>query len=250
MSLELENKHTRDNNISFEEKEHIYTIKGDSTFTSVTTLVHSHFSEFDADSIIKKIRKKKNYKECIYFGKTDKQIKDMWETNRNEAADAGTKLHFDIECYYNGNPSPNNSVEYGYFLHFTQKYSNLTPYRTEWVIYDEELKLAGSIDMVFKKDNTYAIYDWKRSKEIKKSNWNRYAHTECINHLPDANFWHYSLQLNIYKGILEKNYNIKIGEMYIVCLHPVNDTYQIFKIPELKEEVKELFLFRKEQILS
>ena len=84
MSLELENKHTRDNNISFEEKEHIYTIKGDSTFTSVTTLVHSHFSEFDADSVIKKIRKKKNYKECIYFGKTDKQIKDYLKSRYSE----------------------------------------------------------------------------------------------------------------------------------------------------------------------
>ena len=27
--------------------------------------------------------------------------------------------------------------------------SHLKPYRTEWMIYDKELKLAGSIDMIF-----------------------------------------------------------------------------------------------------
>ena len=248
MSLQAINTHSRDYNITFEEKEHIYTIKGDSTFTSVTTWIHSHFGHFDADSVIKKIRKKKNYKESIYFEKTDDDIKNMWEINRNQAADAGTKLHFDIECYYNDNPNINESVEYGYFLNFAEKYSNLKPYRTEWMIYDEDLKLAGSIDMIFKKDNEYAIYDWKRSKEIKKSNWGRFSHTECINHLPDANFWHYSLQLNIYKSMLEKNYDITITDMYIVCLHPNHDTYINYKIPDLKHEVEELFMLRKTQI--
>ena len=250
MSLQAKNKHIRDNYISFEEKEHIYTIKGDNSFTSVTTWIHSHFSDFDADAIIKKMKKKKNFKDSIYFDKTDQQIKDMWEHNRNDAANAGTKLHFDIECYYNGYPNINDSIEYKYFLEFTEKYSNLEPYRTEWMVYDEDLKLAGSIDMIFKKDDKFVIYDWKRSKEIKKSNWNKYSHTECISHLPDANFWHYSLQLNIYKSMLEKNYNIEISEMFIVCLHPFHDTYQIFKIPNLTTEINDLFIFRKKQILS
>jgi hypothetical protein len=36
--------------------------------------------------------------------------------------------------------------------------SHLKPYRTEWTIYDEELKIAGSIDMVYEKPNgTLAI---------------------------------------------------------------------------------------------
>ena len=28
-------------------------------------------------------------------------------------------------------------------INFQEKYSHLTPYRTEWEIYDKELKLAG-----------------------------------------------------------------------------------------------------------
>jgi nucleoside-diphosphate-sugar epimerase len=41
----------------------------------------------------------------------------------------------------------------------------------EWMIFDEDLKLAGSIDMVYENpDGTLSIYDWKRSKDISKIN--------------------------------------------------------------------------------
>ena len=74
------------------------------------------------------------------------------------------------------------------------------------MIYDEELKIAGSIDMVFKElDGTLSIYDWKRSKEIvQESRFNEYSIDSVINYIPDTNYWHYCLQLNVYKAILEK----------------------------------------------
>jgi len=34
-------------------------------------------------------------------------------------------------------------------LRFAESSSSLTPYRTEWMVWDSELRLAGSIDMVF-----------------------------------------------------------------------------------------------------
>ena len=44
------NKHPRDDRILFDEPTHVYTIDGDSGFTSVTTWNHSHFEHFDSDS--------------------------------------------------------------------------------------------------------------------------------------------------------------------------------------------------------
>ena len=41
--LANKNPHPRDKDIIFDEGPHIYTIKGDSNFTSVTTWNHSHF---------------------------------------------------------------------------------------------------------------------------------------------------------------------------------------------------------------
>ena len=38
------------------------------------------------------------------------------------------------------------------------------------MIWDKELKFAGSIDMVYENpDGSLMIYDWKRSKAIKKT---------------------------------------------------------------------------------
>ena len=46
------------------------------------------------------------------------------------------------------------------------------------------------------------------------------ALTPCIKHLQDSNYWHYCLQLNTYKALLEKNYGVKVKDLYLVCLHP------------------------------
>ncbi len=252
--LARKNPHPRDSHITFDEGPHIYTIDGDSGFTSVTTWNHSHFEEFDADRIISKMMSSKNWPKSKYFGQTPDEIKAGWEKNRDEAASAGTKMHYDIECYYNECPQKNDSVEYEYFTRFRDRYADLIPYRTEWMVYHEELRLAGSIDMIYKNpDGTLLIYDWKRSKGIEKTpRFNKYAKTECINHLPDTNYWHYCLQLNVYKAILEEKYGQKVSGMYLVCLHPNNEnqSFQRIEVANLSDEVKDLFSFRKQQLLK
>lgn len=241
------NPHERDAHILFDEGPHIYTIDGDSDYMSVTTWNHKHFEQFDADKIIHRMMKSKNWPNSKYYRQSPDEIKAGWEKNRDEAASAGTKLHYDIECYYNGFPQPNDSMEYKYFLNFIEANKDLVPYRTEWMIWDKDLRFAGSIDMVFEnQDGTLMIYDWKRSKGIKKTDrFLKFSTTECIEYLPDTNFWHYALQLNTYKALLEKCYGKKVTRMCLVCLYPENKDYQIFTVPHLNDELEELFKLRK-----
>jgi len=120
----------------------------------------------------------------------------------------------------------------------------LIPYRTEWTVFDEDLGLAGSIDLCFiKPDGTIAIYDWKRSKEIKQSSsfYVKYSKNPVLSHIPDLNYWHYSLQLNIYKQILERKYGKTVSEMCLVCLHPNHKNYQRISVVDMSTEVNELF---------
>lgn len=259
MSLNMEpptylankNPHERDAHITFDEGPHIYTIDGESNFLSVTTWNHMHFSKFDADKIIDKMMSGKNWSKSKYFGQTKQEIKDLWSNNGKKAAAAGTKMHYDIECFYNNMEVQNDSVEYEYFMRFYKTHQELEPYRTEWMIYDKEHKFAGSIDMIFKnKDGTLDIYDWKRCKNIKKDNRWQQATTECISHLPDTNYWHYTLQLNTYKKILETKYGQTVRNLYLVCLHPenANDSFMKIKVPTLKSEIDALFNLRKEMI--
>ena len=265
------NRHPRDDNIQFFEEGHKYFIKSDpdSKYTSVTTWNHSHFPHFDADGVITNMMKGKNWKEGHkYWGMTAEEIKAQWSANGASVSGLGTDMHFEIECFMNDkrmqcqythkelyeiynsdcikkSKHDDKSLEWKYFIEFVKDSPNLKHYRTEWTIYHEELKLAGSIDMVYEKtDGTLAIYDWKRSKDITRvNNFNKYAVTESICHMPDSNFWHYALQLNTYKNILEQKYDKKITDLYLVRLHPDNEekNYELIKIPDLSTEINDLF---------
>jgi len=257
--LSNKNAHERDQHITFDEGPHIYTVHGEQGYTSVTTWNHSHFAEFDSDQIIDTMLKSKkmrdpNYK---YYNMTKEEIKAQWDKNRDESASAGTKMHYDIECYYNGLEVDNTSVEFSFFkkflTDFEEEYPNWVPYRTEWMVYFEELKISGSIDMVFENKETgeLMIFDWKRCKEIIYDSYNnKGAVTECISHLPDTNFWHYSLQLNMYKTILERKYGKTVVALFLVCLHPENiyGSYDKIKVPFLDREMNLLIEYRKKQL--
>lgn len=254
------NPHPRDPFIEFDEGPHIYTVHGEGGYTSVTTWNHSHFSHFDANKIVSqilaspKMRTDPTYK---YYGKTREQILGEWDANRDQASGAGTSMHYDIECYYNQMPVNNDSIEYRFFRQFvvdmardpSTKY--LVPYRTEWMVYYEELKISGSIDMVFEdsRDGTLHIYDWKRCREIKYEDTfgGRTAVTACIRHLPDTNYWHYALQLNTYRAILQTKYDKRVETLYLVCLHPDNPmkSYERIEVPIMDREIDALFDFRR-----
>jgi len=250
--LKQKHPHPRDRRIAFDAGPHVYTIDNDPSvkYTSVTTWNHTHFDHFDADAIIQRMMSGKNWPQSKYYGMTRDQIKAGWDKNRDEDASAGTAMHYNIECAYNGSlldDVDDGSVEFGYFRRFHSDHSGLLePFRTEWTIFHEEMRLSGSIDMVFKNldDGTYSIYDWKRSKEIKKTSFGgAFAKTPEIEHLPDSNYWHYSLQLNTYKTILEQKYGMVIRDMFLVCLHPdnANKSYMKIKVADLSEEMCALF---------
>lgn len=255
--LALKNAHERDKFIEFEEISHKYTINGDSNYVSVTTFNHSHFPNFDSDKIIDDILANKRMCDPTYkyFKKTKEEILNDWNANAVSASGLGTKFHYDVECFYNGIENENTSIEYKYFKNFVADHPHLVPYRSEWVIYFEKIRLAGSIDMVFydKKKESYAIYDWKRVKEISyDSSFGKFAITPCIKHLPDTNFWVYSLQLNVYKAILEEKYGMKISDLYLVACHPdnPNKTYEKIECFDLSKEVHDLFEYRKSTLNS
>jgi ATP-dependent exoDNAse (exonuclease V) beta subunit len=257
-TLALKNAHPRDSRIVFFEIGHRYEIDGKGGYTSCTTWNHSLFAHFDAVAIVKKILKNPKWKkdrEYKYFQQTEEEILAGWELNRDSAANAGTLMHLNIEKYYNGVTFDDTSIEFQYFQNFLLDYPFLEAFRTEWIIFDEELKISGSVDMVFRDTRTgeYSIYDWKRSKAIEYTSfYNKKALIECLRDVPDTNFYHYSLQLNTYKFLLEKNYGIKIKDLVLVVLHPDNDSknYELYPCEDLSDRMEAIFDYRKKMLLD
>jgi ATP-dependent exoDNAse (exonuclease V) beta subunit len=275
--LSHRNAHPRDKNIQFFEEGHKYVILTEPhvKYTSVTTWNHSHFPHFDADEVINNMMKGKGWKEGHkYWGLTPQQIKDQWNSNKDAVAGAGTNMHFEIECFNNdprfniaysnkelyemymadnkNSDRDSTSIEWQYYINFIKDHPHLKPYRTEWLVYNEDVKISGSIDMVYENpDGTLSIYDWKRAKNITRiNNFNKFALSAQVCHLPDSNFWHYALQLNTYKAILEQKYDKTIKDLFLVRLHPDAEekNYELIPLPDLKREIKELFSERKKHL--
>jgi len=280
--LAAKHAHERDAFIRFYEVGHRYDIsinpEDKTKYTSVTTWNHGHFPKFDADKVIGGIMSGRKWNSTNkYWGKTAEQIKQEWSQNGATVSAAGTEMHCQIECfmntclendkvthqdllnYYNKtieyNQNPNKSKEWGFFLQFVRDFPDMKPYRTEWTVFDETVKVAGSIDMVYQnpEDGTLSIYDWKRCKDIAPDNpWSKFAITPSLDHIPDTNFWHYTLQLNTYKQILERKYDVRIRELVLVRLHPnnVDETYELIEVPILTREMNELFDQKREAIMK
>jgi len=59
-----------------------------------------------------------------------------------------------------------------------------------------------------------------------------------VAHFPDSNYWHYTLQLNLYRWLLEKHYGIVVSEMALVIMHPNNANYKRYKLNRLDDEIE------------
>lgn len=250
-TLENANPHPRDARIVFDEGPHIYYLDGKALAISVTGFIHKFFHDFDADAVIPRLIT--NPKKTRYYGRTVEDVKKEWKDIADKASSLGTKMHLAIELFYNGELEDHpeearhfhGSKEESLFMTFHDeliKGSPLVAYRTEWSVYTDRYKLAGQIDMAYynKETDSLELYDWKRSKKIEKTNQWRNGKGP-VSHLPDSNFWHYSLQLNVYKFILESEYGMKVTGMYLVFLHPNQDHYIREEISDFQYEVRNMF---------
>lgn len=260
------NKHPRDDHIKFVESTHKYYVNGSCEGNiSCTGFVHEFFGHFDPKAIITKMRKGKNWATSKYFGRTDEEIMAEWNANGKQASEAGTAMHLAIEQFLHGSPEQikpevKETPEWRYFMKFWEDCGgDLEPYRSEWEVFtdcidgsdktERKIKLCGSIDMVFrrKSDGKFVIYDWKRSKEIKAENpFGNGLYP--LDHLPDTNYWHYTLQLNVYKWMLETYYGLEVADLYLVILHPDNPSYRRMRLNILTDEVENMIECRRRAV--
>jgi ATP-dependent exoDNAse (exonuclease V) beta subunit len=252
--LALKNLHERDSRIRFDEGPHVYYVDGScQDYVSVTTFVHKFFPTFNADEVISKMFQGRNWTSSPWFGMTRTAIKEAWKANSLEASTLGTAMHANIERFYNGEEHIKEGKEWELFEQFHADHKHLKPYRTEMTIFDTYLKIAGSIDMLFHDpavENGLIIMDWKRSKEVRTSNkWQKGTHPATVA-VQDCNYNHYSLQMGLYKAILQRNYGFTITGMFIVVLHPNQEKYIKLEAKPMDAVIAALFFCRRSELLD
>lgn len=247
--LSSKNSHIRDSRIVLT-KDHVYYIDGKcKNVVSTTKLIYKYFKKFDEKAIIKRITnsyKWKNDPTYKYYKMKAKDIKKLWKEGGKKAANSGTSFHEKVEMFYNDIEIPlyedEDNTDFELFLKFYEDHEHLDIYRTEWSVFAEDIKLAGTIDAIFiNDDGSLSLYDWKRCKEIRKTSYNDDYAKYPFNKLPDCNFSQYSIQLNIYKVILEKYYGFVVKDMFLVVCHPDNENYVKIEVTSIDGEIQLLF---------
>jgi ATP-dependent DNA helicase PIF1 len=238
--LESRHAHSRDKRITFHPPSHTYFVDNSSKdMISATTLINSFFEAFNADEAIENIMRSDKYNDpdYKYYQKSPEDIRVMWNSRR----DLGTDLHASIEAFLNQESVSHTSKEYAHFLSFHETCGQ-EAYRTEWKIFSEIHKISGAIDAVYiNNDGTFTLYDWKRSP-VSSDNF-KFAKSP-LNHLYDNKYVKYSLQLNLYREILERYYDIKIRDMFIIELLEENPSYKKIPVNRMEKEMDDILGYR------
>jgi len=209
-----------DSKISLIEETHQYVLETNPEldFQSVTMVVGSFFEPFDAVKIATNL--------CDthpkYRDRRPEQLIHEWKMS----SDHGTQVHREIELAIKEKREPSEPKAVS-ALEWLDKYCMKTDIDifTEVIVYSEELKIAGSIDILayHKPTDVYEIIDWKTSKEIKKVSFKRKMGNHPVtSNIMDCNFNHYSLQLSMYRYLLENYYGVTVQNQLIGHLQDDN----------------------------
>lgn len=248
---------------TFHEDSHTYTYIGEdgeekTIGISTTQFIHSFAEPFDEDKMSKIVAKKK--------GVPQEVILDEWKFNKELACEYGTLAHLYLECLWMDKSfiydRKNFISKFGYDP-VTPKFEDIKPalqkfydifkerleiIGAEVVIASEDYDIAGSIDLLAysKKLNAIVIIDNKSNKEIKKEAYRDQKMLKPLDHLPDSNFWHYSLQGAIYKRILEKETGIKVSEKkFLIWFDSLTLDFHIIECANLDKEALQILEERK-----
>ena len=230
-----------DNNVVLNKDIHEYKLltQPDMVFTSVTTYVEHFFEGFDSQKIATKLIN--NYPK--YAGYTVESLIAEWDS----AADYGTTVHNEIENWIkNGiEPEEQKAKNGKNWLENYQLKSNID-ILSEIIVYSAELKIAGTVDILAKDNNTgqYELIDWKTSKKIEMVSYgNKMGTHDVTKNVMDCNFYHYALQLSLYRYLLEEYYDIRIHNQLIG--HIQDEGVNAIVAPYMKDEIVAMLAARK-----
>ena len=231
-----------DKNIILERDAHEYKLltHPDITFISVTTYVEHFFEGFDAQKVATKLIN--NYPK--YAGRTVESLIADWDA----AANYGTMVHDELEKWIKESiePSDIKAINGKDWMENYRLRSNIDVH-SEVIVYSEELAIAGTVDILAKDNETgaYDIIDWKTSKKIDMTSYGQKMGTHpATGHLMDCNFYHYSIQLSLYRYILEEYYGLEIHNQMIAQLQ--DDKVNALVAPYMRDEIIEMLKYRKE----
>lgn len=226
--------------LKFNKKKHTYTYEGQE-LQSVTTFISKFFPEFNAKEVARKLNKMYNTK---WYKMGIRNILALWK----QQADEGTKTHEEIELFLNDpvaytalKEKDRRSLQgLAYYHQYVKKLNKPYDY-SELRVFSKDIGLAGTIDLAILHtlDNgeiVIDLVDWKTSNKDLDVTRGVLEHPLFKDYgLPNNKLVRYSLQLNLYKLIIEAMYPYRVNNMVVV--HLLEDEVKAFNVKDIGDIV-------------
>ena len=236
------------NDVKYFDGPHKYYLDG-VELTSATRFIGNFKPKFQTEKIAKRYAEKR--------GLTIEEVITDWDLKRDKSTVKGSAVHDYAENWWNNKEFPYNPTialkEFGHdiikepfdkcreiFMKFyNDSKKNLVPVKMELVVGDRDYGIGGMVDCLFynKKSGNLEIWDYKTNKKINEKNNYGERFKSPISHLDVCEINTYSLQLGLYKHIIEKNTNLKLGNSYLIWINEKNSNYKIYKCKDLNAEI-------------
>lgn len=242
---------TNFNEVVYYDDPHKYFLN-DQELVSVTTLIHKYQEEFDSEYW-------SDYKSNEHNLPKNK-ILQAWDFINKKGTMKGSIIHDYVENKLLNKvfeyPKQKILNEFGFdpiweeyiitkkhvdkFLNDSK--GKLIPIKTELIVYDKESLIGGMCDVLFYnvKANEFQLWDHKTNKELTFENKQQYLKDE-LSILEASDIEIYSLQLESYKYIIEKNTSIRLGNSYIVWYSHNNNKYEVIPTYNREYYIEQIF---------
>ncbi len=215
--------------LRFYEKSHKYKI-GKKELTPVSTVLKTYFGSVDSKELARKVNKIPPSK---YYKMGIRKILAKWK----KIAEDGTFIHKEMEDYITETAGFTH-LKSGQGIQWLNMQDlddcHLLP---ELMVYNEELGIAGTIDLFILDESTMEVtlVDWKTNEKISDQQYQKMQHK--VGTIKNTTLQKYYAQLNIYAYLLNlSGYDIK--SMKLVQLTGTNEAPNIYEFKFNKENAK------------
>lgn len=216
-------KYSKDGLVAFDPIKHTYTKDG-KVLQGVTGLISRFKNKFDADGTAERLAPQR--------GTTKEALLKEWSDKGEASRLNGTAVHSVFESYIETgrivtSQTYKKELVAAKFIAEMFMTDRLIPVDCECIVYNDFI--ASQVDMVAKNDRgDHFILDWKTNERIETNGYGKSMFGPFYN-LPDASFFHYSIQVQIYKHLYREH---PIKDLYIV--HIMEDNYKIIKAADIE----------------
>ena len=191
----------RDSRLKLDEPTHTYTLDGKQELRSVSSILNTLFEPFDPERIAQFLLKRRQ-------GCTLAEVVSDLRQRGHESREIGKSFHLMIHMIAGGRvnfatrgPIADMHSQWKEWMNPSDRLEKKIV-RSEWPVFSERWKVAGTIDAIVANGCQLWLVDWKTNKAIAGDTRKQY-----------------NLQLQIYDYILRTEYGVTCDRLVLVQVH-------------------------------